>query len=254
MNFLKKIGFAAALSVCAASVQAAVVAEYSFDGNANDTSGNGEHLTLAGDATYGTGVFGQALSLDGAGDYASTPFNDYGLTNFTFEAWVYSNNVDNNVHYISLRKGQYIVLGDYGSSPTYNVSTWASGLSPVDAGSGNVATTLSNNTWYHLAFTFDGSTQNVYIDGVLEASLATTGSLGGGFNDRLVIGARHSTGSQYVDGMIDNVRIHDVALAQNQLGYFTDGAAAVPLPAAAWLMLGGLGAMGAMARRKRKVA
>ena len=41
------------------------VAEYHFDGNANDSSGNGNHGTIFGGAGFVHGVSGQAMSLMG---------------------------------------------------------------------------------------------------------------------------------------------------------------------------------------------
>ena len=46
-----------------------LVAWYRFDGDASDSSGNDLHGTEVGDPTYVGGVFGQALDLDGDGDY-----------------------------------------------------------------------------------------------------------------------------------------------------------------------------------------
>ena len=42
---------------------------WSFDGNGVDSSGNGRDGTLNGDAHYEAGYLGQALALDGDGDY-----------------------------------------------------------------------------------------------------------------------------------------------------------------------------------------
>ena len=52
---------AAALAV--GTAQAQLIAFYEFDGNANDSSGNGLHATNNG-MTYTTGVSGQAVSRD----------------------------------------------------------------------------------------------------------------------------------------------------------------------------------------------
>jgi len=41
---------------------------YSFDGNSIDSVG-GQNGTLLGDATYGSGVNGQAVNFDGNNDY-----------------------------------------------------------------------------------------------------------------------------------------------------------------------------------------
>jgi hypothetical protein len=46
-----------------------LVGLWHFDGDATDSSGNGNHGTLQGDAGFDAGMFGQALSVDGAGDY-----------------------------------------------------------------------------------------------------------------------------------------------------------------------------------------
>lgn len=41
------------------------------------------------------------------------------------------------------------------------------------------STTLSAGTWYHVAFTYDGTNMRLYIDGVLDATTAATGTLWG---------------------------------------------------------------------------
>ena len=46
-----------------------LVAWYRFDGDATDSSGNNLHGTEVGNPTYTAGVFGQAIDLDGDGDY-----------------------------------------------------------------------------------------------------------------------------------------------------------------------------------------
>lgn len=61
-------------------------------------------------------------------------------------------------------------------------------------------------------------------------------------------------GFAYAD--IDPGQVFDQIRLVNSgpLAFEVDGLAAVPLPAAAWLMIGGLGAIGAYARRARKAA
>jgi hypothetical protein len=64
---------------------AAIIAEYQFENNALDTSGNNEHGTLMNGAGFSTGIFGQGLSLDGINDFVHVNFGNYNLSNFTIE-------------------------------------------------------------------------------------------------------------------------------------------------------------------------
>jgi hypothetical protein len=221
---------------------AGIIVEYNFDGNSLDSSGNGEHLTLVNGATYGSGYVNGALLLDGLNDYARVNIGNYSLSNFTVEAWVNVNNFESNVHYVSLFQDSYIVLGDWGTGA---VHTWADGLSPISI-SGVTSPTI--NDWHHLAFSFDGTTQRSFLNGVLQNSVLTTGTLtnSASFNQGLTIGARYTGSVQYVKGSIDNVRIHDIALSVNDLGYYKD-TTAVPEPST--LAIFALGIIGLASRR-----
>ena len=73
-----------------------LVAWYRFDGNALDSSGNDLHGTEMGDPTYEAGVFGQAISLDGDGDYVDCGLApEFDITDFiTFTYWIKVNQFD----------------------------------------------------------------------------------------------------------------------------------------------------------------
>jgi hypothetical protein len=70
-----------------------LIGYWTFDGTTVDASGNGNTLALQGGATFGQGLFGQALSLDGQlGSYAAALTNntafDFGSDDFTVQIWV----------------------------------------------------------------------------------------------------------------------------------------------------------------------
>ena len=75
---------------------------WTFDGTANDLSGNGNNLVLGGGAAFAPGgQFGQALSLDGAinsNAHATTnnPAFDLGTTDFTIQFWANLNQIGSN--------------------------------------------------------------------------------------------------------------------------------------------------------------
>ena len=62
----------------------------SFDGNANDISGNGNHGIEKGGITYVDGKFGQAVKFDGIDTYLDIPHSEnLNLQQMTISVWVY---------------------------------------------------------------------------------------------------------------------------------------------------------------------
>ena len=80
------------------------------------------------------------------------------------------------------------------------------------------------NEWVHTAVTYDGEQLRLYRNGVEVASKAVKGnidhSLGDGASGRYMIGASAAEGRRYFTGLIDEVRISDVALPPEELGFF----------------------------------
>jgi hypothetical protein len=73
----------------------------------------------------------------------------------------------------------------------------------------------SLNAWHHLAATYDGATMKLYIDGVLSASQAQTGTIATNTNS-LTLG--NQTGySEYFGGYGDEFRVWNVARTQAQI-------------------------------------
>ncbi len=81
-------------------------------------------------------------------------------------------------------------------------------------------TTLANNTWYHAAATFDGATFKLYLNGVLEASTATTATPRWDSIQHAGLGTGlTSTGAAggFFAGRLDEARIWNVARTQAQI-------------------------------------
>lgn len=128
------------------------------------------------------------VEFDGGGEYLYTPFADYTFNQVTMECWVNHANYTSNVHYISLYKNIYAVIGNWSGTPNY--TTWLDGVNPISL---TAPTSVPVNTWQHIAFVFDGTTQFFYVNGTLVASQASTGVItnsSASYNSGLVIGAR----------------------------------------------------------------
>ena len=82
---------------------------------------------------------------------------------------------------------------------------------------------LTANTWSFLTETYDGSTLRLYVNGTQVASTAHTGTIATSTNP-LQIGGDSIYG-QYFAGLIDNVRVYNVALTAAQIQ--TDQATAI---------------------------
>ena len=74
---------------------------------------------------------------------------------------------------------------------------------------------LAANTWSHLVATYDGATVRLYVNGVQVASRAQTGAIQTSANP-LQIGGDTLFG-QYFNGLIDEVRVYNVALTPAQI-------------------------------------
>ena len=85
-----------------------------------------------------------------------------------------------------------------------------------DVGPGDIPYTFQSGTWYHVAGAYDGSQMKVYVNGNLvgtpsSVSVPIAGTDGVG----LSVGWRPSV--NYFHGSIDEVRVYDKALTQQEI-------------------------------------
>ena len=162
---------------------------------------------------------GQALSFDGTGQFVSIADNDNlsfgdGLSDspMTVEAWVFMDQI-NSRSIVSKRSGEnewHLVISSDGrvSVTLADQSTggFLFGESPIVG--------FNVGEWYHIAFTYDGSSLasgiNTYVDGVLQTQVpSTSGSYTAmeNTNSPMEIGTINSGASFNFDGNIDELKI-----------------------------------------------
>ena len=196
-----------------------LVGLWHFDGDALDSSGKGNYGTLQGDATFATGKFGQALSLDGTSDYvevADSPSLDDVTGELTIEAWVRA-----NVTISGTTQMQIVDKGEHTSSSGYMLMIYNGDLYGRVNKAGITATIYgpypNDGEWHHVAYTFKSGEQKLYIDESEVKSNTGTATIITN-NYPLLIGMGVNRPQYSWNGLIDEVRIWKVALSSEQLG------------------------------------
>tara|TARA_R110000787_G_scaffold675_1_gene2456 strand:- start:274 stop:1455 length:1182 start_codon:yes stop_codon:yes gene_type:complete len=146
------------------------------------------------------------MVFDGVDDYVSV--NALSSTNHTFSVWVYPPTSSVTRHIIDTRDG-----GDDGIRLAFDTS------SQVTYNLNSVSLTTSStwaNEWVHVIGTYDGTTQKLYLNGVLEQSATTSQTVSTTVSS--IIGARSfSSLTNYFDGLINDLAFWDEALTATEV-------------------------------------
>ncbi|MBI3597607.1 MAG: PxKF domain-containing protein [Nitrospirae bacterium] len=177
------------------------------DGNANDLIGS-NHGALMNGATFSPGTVGQAFSFDGLDDFVNVPdAASLDITNqITIEAWIKPTALG----------GRIVDKITPGGPDGYLLDTYSGHLRLI-IGPYNLfgTTTLSLDTFMHVAGVYDGSTMKVYVNGALDGSFPLTLPIPTN-NLPLRIGIDQYGGSLY-NGLIDEVGIYNRALDASEI-------------------------------------
>jgi len=195
---------------------AGLVAHYTFDGHANDGSGNGYDGVENGTPTYKAGVIGQALSLNGFASYVSVDSVGIGsAASRTIAGWA---------------KADTDALGDWTNVFGFTGPNTDGQFFDIEIVGGGANTTAghfglhrhgwqmditdNDEEWHHLAATFDGTTVALYGDGRLVNTAAADNVNTPG---QVQIGMRE--GYDPFEGLIDDLRIYDIALSSEEIAW-----------------------------------
>jgi hypothetical protein len=174
-----------------------------------DLSGNNRTGTLTNGPTFNSsGV--ASFDFAGTDDYISVSNFMGNTSTFSVSHWIYLNDTQ------SVRT----IFSNYSTSGNGWVTGIRDDISNVFKfylGSSHLYsnTTLLNNTWYHVAVTYNNGNPKIYINGVLDASSSDTIVFGSSWfgND---IG-RLGNGSQYFNGKITALQVYTSALTAQQI-------------------------------------
>ncbi len=190
-----------------------LVAHYTFDGNVNDSSGNGNDGALNGGPTYVNGVVGSAIDLDGTDDYVSTGKNASALgiagnSPRTVTVWVYTRSFGNGgIYDVGARQtGQDFCLRTLDNTENrWRIQYWGGDMD---------FTYDTANRWVHFAHVHDGTHTKVYADGVLIVDWEKT--IDTADTNPWQIGLYGWPGN-YFDGLIDELYLYNRALSAEEV-------------------------------------
>jgi hypothetical protein len=191
-----------------------LIGYWKLDGDALDSSGLGNDGTLMGDPNYVTGKDGQAIQLDGDGDYlVMDPVADDMTSNdATFSAWIKTEDPGTWQWWFSCNtagRGNVILVGLISGEVTI-----------YENGEEIHSRTLVNDSeWHHVAYTRIGDLGSLYIDGMLEGTHHASFNFSA--DDLWSIGQEYDGGgpSDFLTGTVDDIRIYDVALSYGEIGW-----------------------------------
>lgn len=195
-------------------------------GTAVDAAGQ-HHGEIHG-ATSVDGKIGKGLLFDRSkGQYVSIAYSkDFDISTFTVSAWVmltkdptFSGILGTRFgseHTFDMKVNADKVHGDIGDGERW-IETKVN-FYEKDTGSNKQGGKLSLNTWYHITFVIDDAAKKcrLYLNGDLKAQIAYQGTARFMKPDQSMhIG--HSSGTENMDGVIDDLRIWNQPLTDEQV-------------------------------------
>jgi hypothetical protein len=193
-----------------------------------DTSGNQNTLSLNNftGQSWSSGKYGSALEFDGSNQFLSraddSDFDFAAANSFSVEAWFKRTGSTGSYHTIVAKadntNGGYKLYMNTDGTLTFGIDD-DTVFTPDDS-------TVTSNSyidgkWHHVVGVKSATSSiKIYVDGVLQAtdaSIAATGTLAN--SGQLYVGIESDGASSPWRGYIDQVKIYNYALSQEQISY-----------------------------------
>jgi hypothetical protein len=188
---------------------------------AKDDSGNGNNATLEAGAkapmwsTMGVHPGSGSLVFDGGDDTTLSSFNKLPALNApkTIALWARWNakpaDANRHVFFAMLNQSVTPKAGVHVGFKDMKLEVW--NWTPVDM----VTATAPDPGWHHIAYTFDGTTHKLYIDGVMGG----TGTTGTQMGATVAAGMGNAvpTADQAFKGALDDIRVYDRPLSLDEV-------------------------------------
>jgi len=205
-------------SATCTTIPSGAISWWRGEGNAVDDKGT-NNGTLTGGATTAGGKVLQGFLLNGSSAYVTVPDSaTLHPSNFSIEGWFkVAGGAGTTRMIVSKRVGG----GVEDSFIVYVANDDTIAAAVGDSVSTDIlatTVTVTASTWHHFAYTYDGTTQALYLDGVL-ANAGTTAKTAGYDSGAFLIGADNDNGSitNFFNGSIDEVTLYGSVLTATQI-------------------------------------
>ena len=221
----------------AAPADTDLLAHYPLDGDVRNSAGASLHGTINGNPVTVDGATGSALRFGGDAfvDCTNNVAFDTITDAITVAAWISVDVFDKNYQTIVAKGDSSWRLSR--NQTTDNLHWRCNGPTPDLRVNGQI--NVNDGRWHHVAGTYDGTIARLYVDGIEDGAVATSGPIAPNI-ERVYLGENsEATGRQW-NGLIDDVRIYSRALSVDEVRYLADltpgdGALYVPIASPAEL-------------------
>jgi hypothetical protein len=195
-----------------------------LNGNATDSSGNGNNGTVNG-ATVVDGKFGKCYSFDGTNDVINLGTGISLTNNFTISLFIKTTNTLNDKSIISKEKvgsefPQFLAI--LKSNGLINFSVFNTNSPSVYISLDSVSA-INDGLYKNIILTRDGSFANIYINGKLDSKMAWTNSQWNSTANVCIGASQSSSGfTKFLNCLIDEVIIENRAWTPQEVAkYYT---------------------------------
>jgi hypothetical protein len=167
---------------------------------------------------YGASVGSNYTNFDGLNDYVYVVDNNLisGRSALTISYWLKRNANTTYSAPILISKGNADTIRIFNNNMMLRNAgnTWYGSGTTVGG-----TTYLEIGTWYHVAFTFNGTNRMVYTNGVLEgtSSPATSGAVYSSVNNISIGYPDYPPGTDYLNGSVSSLKIYNRALSDSEI-------------------------------------
>jgi hypothetical protein len=185
--------------------------------------------SISGTLTNGPVYSNGAITFDGTNDYVSIPYSKInpvlsGSTSLTVSCWVYNNifHPTDGTTFIS-----WPISNNSAVSPFTIFALGADKTGSLNSSIGNGTTrtilfsglTINTGSWYNIGFVWDGTTQQCFVNGVIQgASIGSSYTLGTpSGNADVFIGTYNTNNVYWLNGRMSNVQIYNRALSATEV-------------------------------------